>query len=358
MPDVDQESKTEQPTEKRKGESRQKGNVCKSPEISSVFVLLAGIIFLRFAFPYYYRDILTAIDLAYANFSPDVFRNITFTQYQQIFLTQVRIAYGIILPLALFIAFWSVISNLIQIGFLFTLQPLQPKLSKINPINGLKNLVSMSKIVDTIKNILKLVIIGTIAYVVISGRLEEIMGALNETVGSIVVYMLLLIFDVALIIILALISIAILDYIHKRYEHNKKMKMTKQEIKDEHKMSDGDPQIKARIRQLQREAATRRMMENVPKATVVVTNPTHLSIAIQYEADTMEAPLITAKGADHIALKIREIAKENNVPLYEDVPLARAMYDKVEVGDTVPQEFFAAVAEIIAYVYKLQGKTM
>ncbi|MCL2845192.1 MAG: flagellar biosynthesis protein FlhB [Chitinivibrionia bacterium] len=359
MPEQDdQDSKTEAPTEKRRQEAREEGNVCKSPEVSTIFVLLAGVVFLRFAFPYIYRDILMAVDLAFANLSPDIFRDITFAKYQQIFTTMLRIALGIILPLALFIAFWGIIGNLVQVGFLFTLKPLKPKLSKINPISGLKNLISPKKIFDTAKNVLKLIIIGTVSYIIIRGRLEEIMGALHETTGSIVVYMLLLLFDVAITIIITLIVIAVVDYGYQRYEHYKKLKMTKQQIKDEHKQSDGDPQIKSRIRQLQREASRRRMMENVPKATVVVTNPTHLSIAIQYEQETMDAPLIVAKGADQIALKIRELAKEHNVPLYEDVPLARAMYDKVEVGDMVPQEFFAAVAEIIAYVYKLQGKTM
>jgi len=296
-------------------------------------------------------------NLAFANLSPDIFRHLALAGYIQIFAEQLRLALGMILPLALFIAFWGVVGNLIQVGFLLTGKPLIPKFSKINPISGFKRYLSLRPIVDTVKNVLKLIIIAAVAYVHISARLEEIMGSLNETPGSIVVYMLLLVFEISIIIIIALLSIAVLDYSYQRYEHYKKMKMTKQQIKDEHKQADGDPQIKGRIRQLQREMSRRRMMENVPKATVVVTNPTHLSIAIQYEQE-MEAPLIVAKGADQVALKIREKAKEHNIPLYEDVALARAMYDKVEPGDMVPQEFFSAVAEIIAYVYKLQGKTM
>jgi flagellar biosynthetic protein FlhB len=349
--------KTEEPTSKRREDARTEGNVSKSTEVSTVFVLLAALIFLRFAFKYIYFDMVSSVNLAFTYLSPIRFRNLSFITLQQVFNEQLLIALKCILPVSFFIMFWGVISNLIQIGFLFTLKPLQPKLSKINPISGFQRLFSMRSIVETVKNIFKLVIIGAVAYVAIMGRLEEMLSSINETSASIAAYMMLLIFDVSIKIVIALLIIAILDYSYQRYEYEKKLKMTKQQVKDEHKMTEGNPQIKGRIRQLQREMSRRRMMESVPKATVVVTNPTHLSIAIQYEQETMDAPLIVAKGADNIALKIREIAKDNDIPLYEDVPLARAMYDKVEPGDTVPQEFFAAVAEIIAYVYKLQGKT-
>jgi len=305
-----------------------------------------------------YMDIKEGFDFGFANINPTVADNFSFSVIQEIFNENLLIAMKVFLPVSLFILFWGVFSNIIQIGFNFTTKPLEPKLSKINPISGFKKMFSLQKLFDTAKNTLKLVIVGVVAYVVIKGKLGEMMGSINESTAAISVYMLLLVFDVAIKIILTLFIIAILDYAYQRYEYEKKLKMTKQQVKDEHKMTEGNPQIKARIRQLQREMSKRRMMESVPKATVVVTNPTHLSIAIQYEQETMEAPLVVAKGADNIAMKIREIAKEHDIPLYEDVGLARAMYDKVEPGDTVPQEFFAAVAEIIAYVYKLQGKTV
>ena len=358
MPEEEAGEKTEAPTEKRRREAREEGNVSKSPEVNTVFVLLSAVIFLRFAFKGIYNNIIKSIDLSLNYLSPSLYRDMTFTTFQSLFLEQLSIALVIILPLAAFVMFWGVFANLIQVGWLLTLKPLKPKFSKINPISGLKNMFAPKKLFDTAKNILKLVIIGTVAYVTINGRLDEMLASINESTGSIVVFMLLLIFDVAIRIIITLLIIAVLDYTYQRYEYEKKLKMTKQQIKDEHKMTEGDPKIKGRIRQLQREMSKRRMMESVPKATVVVTNPTHISIAIQYEQETMDAPVVVAKGADNLALKIRESAKEHNIPLYEDVPLARAMYDKVEPGDVIPQEFFAAVAEIIAYVYKLQGKTV
>jgi len=358
MPEGETGEKTEVPTAKRRGDARQEGNVMKSPEVSTFFVLLSAFIFLRFSFKSLYERLINGVDVAFDNLAPLVFRDITFTTFFEMFKWHLGNALWIIIPLALFVMFWGVFANIIQIGLLFTLKPIMPKLSKINPISGLKNLFSLKKIFDTAKNILKLVIIGGVAYVTIMGRLDEMLLSINENPHSIAVYMLLLIFDVAMRIILTLLIIAVLDYAYQKYEYEKKLKMTKQEVKDERKMSEGDPKIKARLRQLQFEMAKRRMMESVPKATVVVTNPTHISIAIRYEHESMDAPVVVAKGADHIALKIRETAKENDVPIYEDVALARAMFDKVEVGDIIPQEFFAAVAEIVAYVYRLQGKTI
>jgi len=354
----DSGEKTEEPTSKRRSDARKEGNVSKSTEVSTVFVLLAALIFLRFFFKNMYIEITDGVNMSFNYLNPSIMRIISYTTLHKILNENLFMTLRIVLPIALFIMFWGIMSNIIQVGFMFTTKPLEPKLSKINPISGFKRMFSMRSIVETIKNILKLIVIGSVAYTAIKGRLNEMMSSINENVASISVFMLLLIFDVSIKIILTLLVIALLDYAYQRYEYEKKLKMTKQQVKDEHKMTEGNPQIKGRIRQLQREMSRRRMMENVPKATVVVTNPTHLSIAIQYEQETMDTPLIVAKGADNVALKIREIAKEHNIPLYEDVPLARAMYDKVEPGDSVPQEFFAAVAEIIAYVYRLQGKTI
>jgi flagellar biosynthetic protein FlhB len=358
MPDEDQDDKTEEPTDKRRREAREEGNVSKSTEVSTVLVLLAAFIFLRIFFEGMYADVVAGVNLAYDYLNPMFIRNMSYTTYHDMFLLHLKNTLSLVLPLGIFRMVIGALSNIMQIGFLFTLKPIEPKLSKINPISGLKNMFALKKLFDTAKNILKLVIIGFVGYISVRSKMEEMISSINESVGSIVVYMMLLIFEVAIKIILTLLVIAILDYAYQRYEYEKKLKMTKQQVKDEHKMSEGDPKIKARIRQLQREMSKRRMMENVPKATVIVTNPTHLSIAIRYEQESMDAPEIVAKGADNLAMKIREMATEHGIPLYEDVPLARAMYDKVEPGDIIPQEFFAAVAEIIAYVYKLQGKTV
>jgi flagellar biosynthetic protein FlhB len=260
------------------------------------------------------------------------------------------------IPVAVVIMISGVLANLFQVGFLFTTKPLVPKLSKINPISGFKKFFAMRAFVDAIKNILKLIIIAVVAFVTIKGEFGKVLQSGNETVYSITLFLLLLSYKVVIRIILTLIIIAILDFAYQKYDNNEKLKMTKQEVKDERKSQDGNPEVKARIRQLQREMSRRRMMEEVPNATVIVTNPTHLSIAIKYEPNEMETPIVVAKGSDAIAMKIREIAKENNIPIYEDKPLARGMYDFVEPGDEVPVEFFNGVAEILAYVFKLQGK--
>lgn len=354
MPDSDSGEKTEEPTAKRRQDAREEGNIPRSAEVNSVFVLLAAVIYLRFGFPLLYQTMNDATLLAIRAITPGMARNFDLKIIQPLWNESLVLFFKGMLPVSLTILFFGLVSNLLQVGFLFTTKPLQPKWSKINPISGAQRLLSLRAVVDTLKNVIKLLVVCVVSYVTIEDRFAESLRVGNETVAGISVYMLLLIYDVSIRIILTLAIIAILDYAYQRYENEKKMKMSRQEIKDEHKMQEGNPQVKGRIRQLQREMSRRRMMENVPKATVVVTNPTHLSIAIQYDQETMDTPIVVAKGADNIAMKIREVAQEHHIPLYEDVSLARAMYDKVEPGDEIPVEFFNAVAEILAYIYRLQ----
>ncbi len=348
--------KTEAATPKKKSDARGKGNVAKSTEVNSVVVLLSALVFLRFYVPFMGEALMDVMRRYIALLDHDLLYANGIVPYMALIKDGVTLVIKIFLPVALIILLFGVTVNIAQIGFLFTLEPLQPKLSKINPISGFGKFFALKSFIEAFKNIMKLIIIGSVAYVTVKGEFATALRAGNETVGGITVYLLLLAYKVSMRIVLAMIILAIFDFVFQRYSHEKQLKMTKQEIKDERKNQDGNPEVKGRIRQLQREMAQRRMIEEVPKATVVVTNPTHLSIAIRYDELTMETPQILAKGADNIALKIREIATENKIPLVEDKPLARAMYDKVEPGDEVPIEFFNAVAEILAYVYRLQGK--
>jgi flagellar biosynthetic protein FlhB len=231
-----------------------------------------------------------------------------------------------------------------------------PKLEKINPVSGFSRFFSMRSIVETLKNIVKLVLIICVAYITLKKEFLTMLTLADASVLSIWAYVLAVSYKVILRIALAMVIIAILDYAYQRFEHEKQLKMTHQEVKEERKQLEGDPQVKARIRSLQREMARRRMMEQVPKATVVVTNPTHLAIALRYEPKENDAPVVVAKGKDLIAQKIKKLAQENDVPVVEDKPLARSMYDKVEVGFPIPVEFFTAVAEIMAYVYRLKNR--
>jgi flagellar biosynthetic protein FlhB len=195
-----------------------------------------------------------------------------------------------------------------------------------------------------------------VAFITIRGEFETMLTLCHTSVGAIWMFILFLSFKIVFRVALVLVLLAILDYAYQKYEHEKKLKMTRQEVKEERKQMEGDPLVKSRIRSLQREMARRRMMEEVPKATVVVTNPTHLAIAIRYEPEEMETPVVLAKGKQYVAERIKEIALKENIPVVEDKPLARAMYDMIEPGDEIPVQFFNAVAEILAYVYKLKNK--
>ncbi len=357
MADDDAGEKTEAPTSKRRSEAREEGNVPKSTEVNTVFVLLAAIVMLRVFVPRIRMNVTSVISDYIRLINPEIAHGNMQILVEQLFMSGLKALMSSLLPIALVIMFFGVLSNVMQVGFLFTVKPLMPKLSKINPISGAKKFFALRAYVDTVKNILKLLLVGSVAYFTIKSEFGNCMRMVNESVYGIAVFIMGLAFKVALRIILTLLVLAVIDWAYQKFESEKKLKMTKQQVKEEHKSQEGDPKVKGRIRQLQREMSQRRMMDEVPKATVIVTNPTHLSLAIQYE-DGMESPVVVAKGADNIAMKIREIAKEYDIPLYEDVPLARAMYDQVEPGDEVPIDFYNAVAEVLAFVYRMQGKTM
>jgi len=260
------------------------------------------------------------------------------------------------LPILGAILFAGLIANIVQIGLLLTFDPITPKLEKINPLSGIKRIFSMRTIVETVKNLLKVGFIGYIAYITIESEYAILVGLADASVVAIWNFILVSAYDIFVRTSIVLLVIAVADYGYQRYEHEKKLKMTFQEIKQERKDIDGDPQVKARIRALQREMSRRRMMEQVPQASVVVTNPTHLAIALQYEPEKSDAPIVIAKGVDLIALKIKKIALENDIPVKEDKELARSMYDKVEVGLPIPMEFYTVIAELMAWVYGLKGK--
>jgi flagellar biosynthetic protein FlhB len=262
----------------------------------------------------------------------------------------------IILPFAGAILCAGVLANVVQIGLMFTFEPMIPKLEKLNPLSGLKRIFSMRTVVETIKNILKIILIGYIAYATIKGEYEILITLADVSIMMIWQFVLTSAYDIFLRTALVMLLIALADYGYQRYEHEKKLKMSHQELKEEHKQMEGDPQVKARIRALQREMSRRKMMDQVPQASVVVTNPTHLAIALLYAPEKGDAPLVVAKGKDLVALRIKKIALENDVPIKEDKLLARAMYDKVEVGFPIPEEFYMAMAEIMAWVYALKGK--
>jgi flagellar biosynthetic protein FlhB len=353
VPDQSYEDKTEAPTEKRRQEARDKGNVPKSTDLTSALVLIGSLLLLKFFGPWMFHRMVAHFQEMFALIShPQSDYSFAAGLIVKAILTLCIICW----PVCLGILVVGVFSNIIQVGILFTLQPLAPKLEKINPLSGAKRLFSLRSFVELLKNIFKLTIIGFVAFVTVQGAFDKFVGLGDTSVGAILVFMLSLSFTIILRIALILLAMALFDFFYQRYETERGLKMTKQEIKEEHRQSEGDPQIKARVRSLQREMARRRMMQEVPKATVVVTNPTHLAIAIRYEPTVMDTPRVVAKGKRLVAEQIKKKALEAGIPIVEDKPLARAMFDKVNVGDDIPLQFFSAVAEILAYVYRLRKR--
>ena len=352
MPEESFQEKTEQATPKKKEEARKKGQVAKSKELSSVAVLSAGLIYLFFGCEGLTRDlgemVLQTISdiprMKYSDFDLMSFLIQTVENYL-----------WMLLPIMLTISVAAILINLAQTGFIWSVESLAPKASKINPIEGGKRILSKKSLAELIKSIAKMIIIGWAAYSTLKDDFNSIIPLIYQEKGQIMSLLGHLSFKVSVKCCWVIAIMAILDYFYQRWEHGEKLKMTKQEVKDEFKQTEGDPHVKARVRSIQREMAKRRMMEEIPKADVVITNPVRLAIAVSYNPEHMSAPVITAKGAQKIARRIKEIAMENHIPLVENRLLAQNLY-KLDIGEEIPPLFYQAVAEILAYVYGLKKK--
>jgi flagellar biosynthetic protein FlhB len=272
------------------------------------------------------------------------------------FLTMAIQAAMILAPIMGIALVAGVLGNYLQVGFLFSTEAIQMKLNKLDPIQGFKRIYSMRAIVELLKSLLKISFVGLVTFAVIWFDMENVLRLSQMTVEQSFQFIASLTVKMGLFASAALLLLALLDYLYQRYDYEKNLKMSKQDIKDEYKKSEGDPLIKSKIKQRQREMAMRRMMQDVPTADVVITNPTHYAIALKYDESKMDAPFVVAMGVDLVAQKIKSIAKENEIMMVENRPLARALYDQVEIGQAVPEEFFQAVAEIIAYVYQAKSK--
>ncbi|MGL4761261.1 MAG: fused FliR family export protein/FlhB family type III secretion system protein [Sarcina sp.] len=345
------EEKTEEATPKKRSDSKKKGQVPRSKEVGTVLSLGAILLIIMTLGSYIVNNLKTVL-IHY--FSSDFQITLTKNEINNLFVTSAMKFVEIFLPIAIPIMVVGVVASIMQTGFINSTQGLKPSLSKINPIKGFKNMFSMRKIVDLFKN---LIIVGCLAYVGIGfmtdnyERIMKLGGLYFPTFGIEFKSLLIGIFSK---ILLVLVVVAAADYFMQWKMHNKDMKMSKQEVKEESKQSEGDPHVKGKRKQKQREMAMNRMMQAVPDATVVITNPTHLALAIKYEQGAnAKAPRVIAKGADNIALKIKEIAKESKIPIIEDRPLARLMYETVEVDQEIPPDMYKAVAEILAVIYKL-----
>lgn len=349
-----QEEKTEEPTQKRLEDARLEGNVPRSVELSSTMILLTGVLGIYFLGSMMWRR-MEEVGYFFFNNAVDLEINresvTEFTKAAVYFLIQVT---G---PLFLLLIVVGVISGIAQSGPNFTLKPLQPKASKLNPLKGLKRTFASSRaLVELLKSLLKVVIVTGLSAWTINGMFADYILLLDQEVGQFFLYLMKQIFLLSLRIALVLMIIAILDYLWQRYQHIKNLRMSRQEVKDERKQQEGDPVIKSRIRAIQMEMARRRMMQAVKEADVVVTNPTSLAVALKYDQEEMNAPVLIAKGARLVAEKIKEIARANDIPIVENKPLAQVLYKTVELGMEIPAQLYRAVAEVLAYVYRLKKK--
>lgn len=355
MPEQSGQDKTESASAKRRSEAKEKGNVAKSADLNSVAVMFMGIIALKFMAP----DIMDS----FSRFTIETFRSLVSIDITPDKIVPqigdfITLFAGIIGPVLILLLVAGLAANIAQVGFMYANKALEPNFEKLNPLKGLKRLFSLRSIVETIKGIIKIVIVGTVSYMVLTKHLADYWIVANMTAAQVMAFLGGMFLELGLKVAFALLVLALLDFAYQKYEYEKSLKMTKQEVKDEQKQYEGSAETKGRIRSAQRQASRNRMMAQVPDATVVVTNPTHIAVALKYDPKVRgDAPKVVAKGQRKMAEKIKQIARENNIPVIENKPLARGLYEIVEVGMDIPFMFYQVVAEVIVQVYKMQQKT-
>jgi flagellar biosynthetic protein FlhB len=352
MAEESYQEKTEPASDRKREEARGKGKVVRSVELNSALVLLFGLLVLYFG--------STALVSGLASIT-----RTAFTRSGSLALTAENVHHMVsngvvhigvlIAPIVIGFLVIGLAAGYLQVGFMFSPKAMQPSFEKMNPLTGMRKiLLSRRSVVELAKSIVKIVVVGMVAY----GGLQDVLAETPTLVDSDPAGLLGFIgqagFSIGLRTGLAFLVLAAVDYFYQRFEFEKEMRMSKEELKEETKSTEGDPQVKSRVRSIQRRIAYRRMMQDVPKADVVVTNPTHLAVALRYDVEKMNAPTVVAKGADLVALKIKEIALAHRIPVVEDRPLAQALYRSVEVGGTIPEKLFQAVAQLLAYIYRLR----
>ncbi len=344
--------KTEKPTPKRLSDARKKGQVAKSVDLNAALVLggIAMIIMIYGNSFFEYLMRLTRDMLR--NHLAQAAENMTPQSFQLLFQDVTYHYIIVVAPFLVGVMFIGVLANIAQVRILFTMEPLKPNLAKINPLEGFKRMFSQKSLVELIKGILKMVIVAVCAWSIIQSQHDHLMAMTRMSFSQ----SWLLIFQTALNICvttaIVLLVLGIADWWYQHYQLMKQLRMSRQDIKDEMKNTEGNPEVKRKVRQTGQALIRQQITKNVPTADVIVTNPTHFAVAIQYDPDVAPAPRVVAKGADHLAFKIRELAKEHGVPIVENKPLARQMYAQIEVGHMIPPDLFIAVAEVLAYVFK------
>lgn len=347
--------KTEAATPKKLSEARKEGQVAKSMDLITGFMLLGMFLGLKIFIGYIGKSFLESFKKYYGSINTITSEEFTRNTSHALFLDSVIEVVLIALPVMLIAIIFAFVFNVAQVKWMVTGKPLKPKFSKLNPLNGFKRMFSKDKLMELLKAIAKVSILTYVVYDTLKEKYVilfefyyyDLIGAVI-TIGQLVI-------DVGIKISVAFLFIALVDYFYQKHKFKEDMKMTKQEVKDEYKNAEGDPQIKGKIKARMREASQRRMMQALPEADVVITNPTHLAVALKYDKESASAPIVIAKGADYLAQKIKEVAREHKVEIVENKPLARMLYYNVELEQEIPPELYQAVAEILAYVYGLKS---
>jgi flagellar biosynthetic protein FlhB len=351
----DSSQKTEEPTPRRIEEALKRGQVAFSRELTNFIMLILITLFIVWIFP----NVITKANLQLGNYINQPHNFVEDIQGGDVIKLAISIVsdFGVILIVPFLISIvGAIFSSFIQNGFVYSPEAIMPSLQKISPLNGLKRLFSLRAIIDFIKGLLKLSLVGIAAYLVIRPELDTLEFLHQLDFNSMLVVLLQLISKMFIVICVVMGFIAVVDIIYERFQHHKNLMMTKEEVKEEMRQSEGNPEIKAKLRAVRLERIKKRMIAQVPKADVIITNPTHFAVALKYDKKSMPAPQVIAKGQDYLALKIREIAKKNKVPIVENPPLARALFDSVEVDEYVPFEHYKAVAEIIVKIMKFGNR--
>ena len=348
------ESRTEKASPKKRKDERKKGNIYKSQDIGNAVTILVAFVVLDKLFPRIYAYLgqnlfkyITAIRTT---------TELTVESAVDIFADCCLVILYTAGPLILILLIVGVLATGAQTKFLFSMQSLKPKFSRLNPLSGIKKMVSIRAVVELLKSILKAAIIGGVIYSYYQSIASDIIRLMSMDIMSAVVFVLQSVNSLVIKLSIAFIAISIFDYLYQWWEYERNIKMTKQEVKEEYKQTEGDPIVRGRIKDAQRKMSQQRMMQNIPSADVIIRNPTHFAIALQYDAEKNTAPMVVAKGQDYVALKIIEEAEKYKIPMIEDKPLARALYAEVELGREIPSQYYTATAEILAWVYSLKAQ--
>ena len=346
--------KTEKATPKKKSDARKKGQVFQSREMSAALVLIIMIVTLKALGSNLYSQITLYMKNAFSEYVK-LTGQFDLNMVMKLFIEALIVLAKTVLPLLIVAALSAVIIGYAQVGYLFTFETLKVKGNRINPLSGFKRIFSVRSLVELLKSIIKIVIVVWVAYSYLKSKTNEVIALMDADLFSILAFIGDATFNVGIKISFAMVILGFADFLYQKFDYEKNLRMTKQEVKDEYKQTEGNPEIKGKIKQKQRQMSMKRMMQDVPKADVVITNPTHFAVAIKYDLEKATAPFVLAKGQDYIALRIKQIATENKVQLVENKPLARTLYSTVDIGETIPPELYQAVAEILAFVYKLKN---